>query len=105
MKMTKQNMPEIMYRASRCCRVLGNPTAYLILRFLGAKRKTPTQASQVLGVSLPAVSFTLRELRNVDMVRYETKGITREYWVKDPKVLDILSTLERWVRTMRKRRL
>jgi len=103
MKMTKQDMPETMYRASRCCRVLGNPTAYLILRFLDTKRKTPTKVSQALRLSLPAVSFTMRELRNVDLVRYETKGITKEYWVKDPKVLEILSTLEAWVKSMRKK--
>jgi len=45
----------------------------------------------------------MRELRNVDLVRYETKGITKEYWVKDPKVLEILSTLEAWVKSMRKK--
>ena len=101
--MTKQDMPETMYRASRCCRVLGNPTAYRILRFLDTKRKTLTQVSQALRLSLPAVSFTMRELRNVDLVRYETKGITKEYWVKDPKVLEILSTLEAWVKSMRKK--
>ena len=42
MKMTKHNMPETMYRASRCCRILGNPTAYLILRFLGNNRRSPS---------------------------------------------------------------
>lgn len=105
MKISKHNMPETMYRASRCCRILGNPTAYLIVRFLGTSRKAPTQISEAVGVSLSAVSFTLRQLRNLDLVRYETKGITKEYWVKDSKVLDILSTLEAWVRTMRKKQI
>jgi len=61
--------------------------------------------SKALQISLPAVSFTLRQLRNLDLVRYETEGITKEYWVKDSKVLDILQTLEAWVKTMRKKRL
>lgn len=104
MKMTKHNMPETMYRASRCCRILGNPTAYLILRFLGTKHKTPSEIGQGLHLTLPAVSITLRQLRNLDLVRYETKGITREYWVKDPKVPDILSSLEAWVKSVRKKR-
>jgi len=104
-QMTKHNMPETMYRASRCCRILGNPTAYLILRFLGHNRRTPSQISEAVEVSLPAVSITLRELRNMDLVRYETKGISREYWVKDRKALDILSTLEAWVKSVRKKRL
>jgi DNA-binding transcriptional ArsR family regulator len=98
-------MPETMYRASRCCRILGNPTAYLIVRFLGNRRKTPTEISLGLGLSLPAVSTTLRQLRNIDAVRYETSGKTRQYWVKDPGVLDVLSALEALVRTMRKKRL
>lgn len=105
MKMTKHNMPETIYRASRCCRVLGNPAAYLILRFLGNKSKSPSQISEGLRISLPAVSVTLRQLRNVDLVRYETKGITRDYWVKDPKVLDLLDTLEALTKIMRKKRL
>jgi len=104
MKINKHNMPETMYRASRCCRILGNPTAYLILRFLGPKRKTPSQISQGLNLTLPAVSITLRQLRNLDLVRYETRGITREYWVKDPEVLDMLSALETWVKSIRKKR-
>lgn len=105
MEMTKHNMPETMYRASRCCRTLGNPTAYLIMRCFGRKRKTPGQISQELEISLPAVSRTLRYLRDVDLVRYETKGQNKEYWVKDPWVLDLLDTLEQWVQRMRKKRL
>ena len=105
MGLNKKNMPETLYRASRCFRVLGNPTAYLILRFLDTKRKTPAEISRGLDVSLPSVSITLRHLRNVDLVRYETKGRTREYWVKDAGVLEILSALEAWVGTTRKKRL
>lgn len=105
MKATKANMPETMYRASRCCRILGNPTAYLTLRFLGTNRRTPTQISEALEISLPSVSFTLRQLRNIDLVRYETKGMGREYWIKDRKVLDVLEALEALTRIMRKKRL
>lgn len=105
MKLTKHDMPETMYRASRYCRILGNPTAYLILRFLGNNRKSPTEISEGLHVSLPAVSITLRELRNVDLVRYETKGVTKQYWVKDRKVLDVLDALQALAKVMRKKRL
>jgi DNA-binding transcriptional ArsR family regulator len=104
MKLTKHCMPETMYRASRCCRILGNPTAYLILRFLGRNRQTPSAISQGLQLSLPAVSSTLRELRNVDLVRYETAGKTREYWLKDRKVLELLDALEALTRIMRRKR-
>lgn len=101
MKITKHNMPETLYRASRCCRLLGNPSAYLIIRHLGKKRKTPSQLSKELEISLQTVSRTLRHLRNVDLVRYVTKGKNKEYWVKDRRVLDMFNMLEAWVNRMR----
>jgi Mn-dependent DtxR family transcriptional regulator len=102
--MSKQQMPETMYRASRCCRVLGNPTAYLLLRSLDRCRKTPTDLSREMDISLPAVSATLRHLRQLELVRYETHGRTKVYWVKDRKVLTILRTLEDWVEAMREKK-
>ena len=105
MKLTKRTMPETMYRASRCCRILGNPTAYLILRFVGEKRKTPSEIAAGLQMNLPTISATLRQLRNVDLMRYETRGMSRDYWVKDSGVLQTLDSLEKWVGVMRKKRL
>ena len=90
-----------MYRASRCCRVLGNPTAYLVVRSLGAKRKTPGELSQSLHVPVTTISMTLRHLRQVDLVRYEARGNTKHYWLKNRNVLDILNSFENWVETMR----
>ena len=104
MAVTKHKMPETMYRASRCCRVLGNPTAYLILRCLGARRKTPGDLSNALHIPLTTISMTLRHLRQMDLIRYKTKGRTKEYWIKDRKVLIILNTLEEWVQAMREKR-
>jgi len=101
MKMTKRDMPETMYRASRCCRVLGNPTAYLIVRALDAGRKTPSQLSQELQIPLPTVSVTLRHLREIDMVRYIAAGSSKEYWVKDRMAMRVLDLLERLVDKMR----
>jgi len=104
MNMTKHDMPETMYRASRCCRTLGNPTAYLILRSLGRKHKTPSILSGELDISLTTISMTLRHLRELDLVRYETNGRTKEYWIKDEGVLGVLDALEGWVDRMRQRR-
>ena len=46
MDANKKNMPEDWYRASRCCRLLGNPGAYLILRTIGKNKITPTALPQ-----------------------------------------------------------
>ena len=97
MAMTKSSMPETMYRASRCCRMLGNPTAYLIVKCLGKSKKTPTRISEDLQVSLQTVSTTLRHLRLIDVVRYETNRNSKDYWLKDPAFLDILRSLETWI--------
>lgn len=92
-----------MYRASRCCRILGNPTAYLILRCLDTKRKTPGELSQELRVPVSTISMTLRHLRQLDLVRYETRRNTKEYWIKEREILDILGLLEQWVESLRKK--
>jgi len=105
MTISKQKMPETMYRASRCCRVLGNPTAYLILRCLDRSRKTPGNLSEELKIPIATVSITLRHLRHLDLVRYETRGRTKEYWIKDPKILNFLAWIEEWVESMRKKRI
>ncbi len=101
--MRKGKMPETMYRASRLCRVLGNPGAYLVLRRLGAGRWTPGGLAAALGVSRAAVSQTLRDLRLADLVRYETQGLNRWYWIKDRAVGKVLDALERLVETMRRK--
>lgn len=101
MEMTKRNMPETLYRASRCCRVLGNPTAYLVLRYMDEKRVSPSELSRRLEIHLTTISMTLRHLRQMDLVRYETRGREKEYWVKDIQVLRFLSALEDWVQSVR----
>ena len=100
----KRKMPETQYRASRMCRVLGNPTAYQIVRALGRSNKTPSELASAVGVSIPAVSITLRTLRNIDIVRYEQRAKRRVYWVKDSAVLRVLDDLEKYVERMREKR-
>ena len=94
MRPTKKNMPETMYRASRYCRVLGNPTAYLIMRCLYNKMKTPTDLSDELKVPIDTISHTLRNLRQLDLVRYEAEGKIKTYRVKNKKILEVLNMLE-----------
>ena len=91
-----------MYRASRYFRVLGNPTAYMILRTLENNRKTPGELSEKLGKSLETISITLRHLRQINLVRYQAKGRTKEYWIKDKKVLELLNKSEELAERMRK---
>jgi len=97
-------MPETMYRASRLFRVLGNPTAYLILRCLGEGRRTPGEISEELGIPAVTISVTLRHLRQVDLVRYVTRGRHKVYWLKDKGVRQMLDRAETLVDKMRTKR-
>ena len=99
---TKHEMPEIMYRSSRFCRVLGNPTAYLILRALQNGRLTVKELSEKLGISESAASFTLRNLRQIEVVRYETNGQNKLYWLKSESLVPIVDAIEEWIEETRR---
>lgn len=100
--MKRKPMPEREYRASRICRVLGNPTAYQIMKLLITKdRMTPSEIAKELGFSIANVSKTLRNLRQIDLVRYETENYVKKYFIKDESILDILYDLEKYVEKMK----
>ncbi len=94
-------MPETEYRASRVCRILGNPTAYQIIKSLFRDRKKPTELAEEIGVSLPTISTVLRDLRNIDVIRYEVRVNERIYWLKNPKMVEIILDLEDFVKSIR----
>jgi len=98
--MAKKKIPEVHYRASRICRALGNPTAYELLHLLKKEKRTPDQLAVLLGVSLPTISQVLRVLRDLDLVRYEVKWRTHEYWIKTNAVPAALAGLERLVKVV-----
>ncbi|KPJ70596.1 hypothetical protein AMJ52_09745 [candidate division TA06 bacterium DG_78] len=99
--MAKKKIPEVHYRASRVCRVLGNPTAYEMLHILTRGQKTPSELAQILGLSVPTVSAVLRSLRQLDLIRYDVKYRERFYWVKDKTVLAVMETLEHLVKRIK----
>ena len=94
-------MLETQYRASRLCRVLGNPTAYQIVVHLRRSNMTPTQLSKRIGLSLKTISSTLRHLRETNIVRYETEDKNKIYFLKDKSLIPVLDTIEQFVNTMR----
>ena len=94
-------MPETQYRASRVCRVLGNPTAYQIVHLLLNAKLRPSDIADEMGISLTLASATLRTLRNVDVLRYETRGKEKIYWIKETRIQKVLDGLETFVTTMR----
>ena len=94
-------MKETDYRASRFCRVLGNPTAYQILKILKQSERTPTELAKIIGLSLKTICDTLRHLRQVNMVRYDTRDKSKIYFLKDKSLPDVLIAIEKYVKKMR----
>jgi DNA-binding transcriptional ArsR family regulator len=97
----RKAMTETQYRASRVCRILGNPTAYQIIRLLEDKKMRPSDIAEDLGISVTLASATLRILRNIDVLRYETKGKEKYYWLKEETIESICNTLEKFVTKIR----
>jgi DNA-binding transcriptional ArsR family regulator len=95
-------MPELHYRASRICRALGNPTAYSILKIIGRGKRQPSELKDILNLSLPTICVCLRNLRNLDLVRYENLRQGKIYYIKDRTVLDLLEHIEALVGKIQK---
>ncbi len=94
-------MLETHYRASRFCRVLGNPTAYAILKIIAKSKKASTDLAQEIGLSMKTISDTLRNLRQVNLVRYSTQDKNKIYSLKDKSLPPILNKLVKYVKKMR----
>jgi len=97
----KRKVAETCYRSSRICRVLGNPTAYQIVKLLTKGRQTPSALAEKLRLSLPTISTVLRHLRQIDLVRYENLQEGKVYFIKDEAVVSILSLLENLVERLK----
>ena len=94
-------MPETEYRASRLCRILGNPTAYQIIKLLMRNEASVSELTHRIGLSLQTISDTLRNLRNVDLVRYDTVDKRKIYSLKDDSLRALTKDIELFVQRMR----
>jgi DNA-binding transcriptional ArsR family regulator len=93
-------MDEAWYRASRLCRLLGNPVAFqAILLLEGEGPMAPGEIARRLRRKVSTVSHTLAKLRAAELVRYETRGRQTRYWLKQQKETGaVLAGLLRFVR-------
>jgi len=61
----------------------------------------PSEMASKLKLTLPTISDTLRILRKVDLVRYETQKNHKIYFLKEPKIIKVLKELEKIVENLR----
>lgn len=99
----RKKIPEVHYRSSRVCRVLGNPTAYEILKTLAKEKMRPHEIARDFGLSLPTICVALRSLRQLDLVRYEAIRGGKVYFIKDETILAILDLLEHLITRLKTR--
>ncbi len=97
----RRKMPETEYRGSRLCRILGNPTAYQIIKLLMRNKASVSELTDRIGLSLQTISDTLKNLRNVDLVRYETVDKRKIYFLKDDSLSTLIKGIEIFVQRMR----
>jgi len=83
--------------------VLGNPTAYQVVKLLTKEQQTPSAIAEKLRLFLSRISTVLRHLRQIDIVRYENLREGKVYFIKDEAVVSILSLLENSVERLKTR--
>jgi len=97
-------MSEREYRASRLCRVLGNPKVYKVLKILKEKKVVPfSKLVRILKRSKSTVSIYLQNLKNLDLVSYRRKKGETTYWIKSVKLNNVLEMLEDYVQFVGRR--
>jgi DNA-binding transcriptional ArsR family regulator len=94
-------MDEAWYRASRLCRLLGNPVALQVILLLEQEGPlAPGEIARRVQRKASTVSQTLAKLRAAEMVRYDSRGGRPRYWLKHrAETRAALAGLGRFVRT------
>ena len=92
-------MRETLYRSTRICRVMGNPVTFRLVEILMERHWiTPSALALKTHRAVSTISGHLKNLRQVDLVRYEGKGNQVRYRLKYPqKTRAILDALRKQV--------
>lgn len=95
-------MSEKQYRASQILRILGSPVAYRIVHCLARRRRRPSDLAKELHCAPSTIVNHLKALKLCQICRYHSvshgrTGRATEYWIRDPKIVDILRSVEEFV--------
>ena len=71
-------------------KVLGDPNRLGIVMSIGKGSRSVTEIIRITGLSQTLISFHLRALRNVELVKTKRSGPFIYYSLSDPALLDIL---------------
>lgn len=96
MKITAQDKKQVK-KLSRLFKVLSEPNRLKILTALGLECRPVSAVIADTGLSQTNVSFHLRKLRELNLVRGEKNGSFVFYCISDPELLELLNRFEKWV--------
>jgi DNA-binding transcriptional ArsR family regulator len=75
------------------CSALADPNRILLLYALSEKPYTVNELAECLGLSQPTTSRHLKTLRERGLVRAQRHGISVEYSLNDPRLIQALDLL------------
>lgn len=84
-------------RLAQVFRLLGEPNRLRILCSLGLDCRPVSDVIRATGIEQTNVSFHLRALREAGLVRPERRGPFIYYCLHDPKLLNIVASLNVWL--------
>ncbi|MFS0785338.1 metalloregulator ArsR/SmtB family transcription factor [Shouchella sp. 1P09AA] len=73
------NKPLSITELTTCLKVVGDPTRFLILKFVEKKTYCVCEFVEMLQMSQPAVSQHLRKLKDLDIIKEERRGQWRYF--------------------------
>lgn len=74
-------------------KVLNDRTRLEILDFLRPGKKKPKEIETTLNKSQSTISQQLKILVQSDLVDFEQKGVEKEYFIKEPKIYNLLTSI------------
>ncbi len=83
--------PEQIIRVAEFFSALADPTRIKILTFLLTGSFTVNEIRNFLGITLPAVSYQLRILKEHDLVRYVKRGREKIFRIADAHVVHLIN--------------
>jgi DNA-binding transcriptional ArsR family regulator len=83
--------PEQIIRAAEFFTTLADPTRIKILTFLLTGNYTVNEIRNFIGLTLPAVSYQLRILKEHDLVRYLKRGREKIFRIADSHVVHLIN--------------
>jgi len=89
---------EQVKKLSSLFKVLSEPNRLRILTSLGLECRPVSAVIADTGLSQTNVSFHLRKLREMNLVRGEKNGSFVFYCISDPELLDLLNRFQDWIK-------